>query len=324
MRTKLLFAAVLCLFFFSFAAYGQQDTPSQNQLTQMLFVQMQAMKSPMGQQFMKSAVKSSIRSVWAGTGDNLLAVEYLQSPDVRAAWGVSDEQHQQIHGAMNNVVANLQTNPRRKEISDQIAAIQKPEDPFFENADEETQIRVLDLQQKISALEVELVSEAIGDALTLEQKLKMGEMRLAILSEAQVVSASIFEGLNLTDDQKQQMQEIRKELEPEFEENLEALANASLIMLKQTYDELESQGGLAEIKSLTDMQKKIQEIQKKITVSPEVKKLREEIESKGKAFSTKFKTKMFDILTDEQWERLQDLIDNPPEYVKALLKKTKR
>jgi hypothetical protein len=28
--------------------------------------------------------------------------------------------------------------------------------------------------------------------------------------------------------------------------------------------------------------------------------------------------KLFDVLTDEQWVRLQDLIDNPPEHAKAL------
>jgi len=28
---------------------------------------------------------------------------------------------------------------------------------------------------------------------------------------------------------------------------------------------------------------------------------------------------MFDVLTDEQWERMIDLIDNPPDYVKKIL-----
>jgi Ni/Co efflux regulator RcnB len=34
-------------------------------------------------------------------------------------------------------------------------------------------------------------------------------------------------------------------------------------------------------------------------------------------------TKMFDVLTDEQWARLQKLIDNPPEHAKAYAKKLK-
>jgi Ni/Co efflux regulator RcnB len=59
-------------------------------------------------------------------------------------------------------------------------------------------------------------------------------------------------------------------------------------------------------------------IRKKLLAEdPEYKKIYEEIQSQGKAFSTKFKTKMFDVLTDEQWARLQQLIDNPPEHARA-------
>ena len=30
---------------------------------------------------------------------------------------------------------------------------------------------------------------------------------------------------------------------------------------------------------------------------------------------------MFDVLTDEQWRRLQDLIDNPPAHARVLVQK---
>jgi len=36
-----------------------------------------------------------------------------------------------------------------------------------------------------------------------------------------------------------------------------------------------------------------------------------------------FRIKMFDVLTDEQWLRIQDLVDHPPEYIKVFLKKVK-
>jgi Ni/Co efflux regulator RcnB len=34
--------------------------------------------------------------------------------------------------------------------------------------------------------------------------------------------------------------------------------------------------------------------------------------------------KMFDVLTDAQWTRLQNLIDNPPHYIKEYLKQQKK
>ncbi|MCL2004702.1 MAG: hypothetical protein FWG73_00930 [Planctomycetaceae bacterium] len=40
-----------------------------------------------------------------------------------------------------------------------------------------------------------------------------------------------------------------------------------------------------------------------------------------RALAMQFKVKMFDVLTDEQWERMQDLVDHPPEYINVFLKK---
>ena len=36
----------------------------------------------------------------------------------------------------------------------------------------------------------------------------------------------------------------------------------------------------------------------------------------GKEVTDKLKIKMFDVLTDEQWKRLQELVDHPPDYMK--------
>jgi hypothetical protein len=38
------------------------------------------------------------------------------------------------------------------------------------------------------------------------------------------------------------------------------------------------------------------------------------MQANGRAFAAQFKIQMFDVLTDEQWFRLQELIDNPPEH----------
>ena len=54
---------------------------------------------------------------------------------------------------------------------------------------------------------------------------------------------------------------------------------------------------------------------------PEYKKIQEEILSQSQAFSEKFKIRMFDVLTDEQWARLLALIDNPPAHAQVLGKR---
>jgi hypothetical protein len=76
-------------------------------------------------------------------------------------------------------------------------------------------------------------------------------------------------------------------------------------------------------KKRKERQEKMEAIQKKLKEDPEYKKVSDQLQTQGKAFSTKFNTKIFDILTDEQWARLQKLIDNPPEYAKVFGKKMK-
>jgi hypothetical protein len=68
----------------------------------------------------------------------------------------------------------------------------------------------------------------------------------------------------------------------------------------------------------------IEAIGKKLMAGdPEYKKIRVALQSEGKAFATKFRIKMFDVLTDEQWARLQKLVDDPPEHAKTIRKKLK-
>jgi hypothetical protein len=80
------------------------------------------------------------------------------------------------------------------------------------------------------------------------------------------------------------MERIKMELEPEFEEILEHWVSTEFVL-----HEMEAE-------------------------DPEYQRVYDEIQSKGRAFATRFNTLMFDVLTDAQWIRLQRLIDNPPEH----------
>jgi len=57
-------------------------------------------------------------------------------------------------------------------------------------------------------------------------------------------------------------------------------------------------------------------VAKLATENPEYKKVIDETIAGSQAFTERFKTKMFDVLTDEQWTRFQELLDNPSEHAK--------
>jgi len=138
----------------------------------------------------------------------------------------------------------------------------------------------------------------------------MGEM---------LVSPQTFEVFNLTDAQKQQMKTIQKELEPAFEEFLEKLADGTAIFASKMFDEMQRQGRPDDVSAAWQ-----QAIQRKLMEDPVNKKIYDELMSQNREFSTLFKTKMFDVLTDEQWVRLQKLIDNPPEHAVLFRKHLKK
>jgi hypothetical protein len=324
MNPKPLFTAVVCLLLFTFVSYAQPQAPPAFDFAQMR-------KTPMFQQNMKMGVQTAVRSFWDGRGTNLMAVGLLQDPDTRVAFGVSDEQYQSIQDFQPKMMVEMQKNPEFLKIMGEMQAIQNPNDPFLQNANEETRKKLLDIQGRIMSLSMNLMSDVIDNTLTAEQKQKMAEAQLAIMEEMPMISPSIFEVLNLTDAQKQQMEGIKKELEPEFEKNLETFADDSVILANKMFDEMEKQGGFEELfgnpaniqKRMPEFQEKIQTMQKKLLEDPEYKRIHDRVNSQSQAFSTQLKTKMFDVLTDEQWARLQKLIDSPPEHAKLLAKKMK-
>ena len=321
MKTKLFFVTVLCLFLLSFIGHAQVP-PN--------FAQMR--QSPFMQQAMKNGVKTGLRSFWNGQGAYLMTYGLLNDPEIRAAWDVSNEQYQQIQGIPMRMGTEMQNNPEFMEMVREMQALGGPDVLFGQNADAETQQKFQGVQEKLTALSMDFMSDSIGNIMTVEQKQKMNESLLANLSEMPIASPSIFEILDLTEAQKQQMEAIKKELEPEFEKNLENFANGSMVLANMMFAEMEKQGfDFMEMQKepkemqekIREMTEKMQPIQKKLMENPEYKRISEEINSQGKAFSAKINTKMFDVLTDEQWARLQKLIDNPPEYAKAFGKKMK-
>ena len=152
---------------------------------------------------------------------------------------------------------------------------------------------------------------------TPEQMQQIQETHLANMEDFPIVSPILFEALSLTEAQKLEMLENQKELEPEFEKTLEDFVNGQLFLVSGMYGEFEK----LEVKDVDGMMKGMSAVEQILADDPEYQKVLAEVQSKGKQFATRFKTRMFDVLTDEQWTRLQKLIDDPPEHVKTVRKK---
>jgi Spy/CpxP family protein refolding chaperone len=158
----------------------------------------------------------------------------------------------------------------------------------------------------------------VDSILTAEQKQKIREFELANMANMTFFPVSAFEALDLTDDQRQQIEAIKKEFEPDFEKSLEDYVSGRHRELGKKYH------AFAERMGYTDITKYHHTIHNKLMAEdPVYKRLHNEITAHKERFGAKFKVKMYNVLTDEQWDRFQKLLDDPPEYIKAWRKKIK-
>jgi len=317
-----LFLAAVYPFILVFTLPIQQSAAQQNDWYRQ---EREIQKSPVQQEARLRMGKASIRLEWNGWAGNDMLIAMLNDTNFRTELGVSDEQYEKIQEAGKNF-RNPEHNPEVNEIYEEIKAIETANGRTLQNADEETKNRYFDLQEKVIALTTTTgsdplnrftVSNALEIALTQEQKQKMKEYQLvAALSDVSTFPPSMFEALGLTDAQKQEMEKIKKKLESDFEKHIEDLATRQLLVDNTLLDECEKKGwnGIDFGVLDEDMRKQITE---------DLRKIGNEREAHGKQYSLQFRTQMLDVLTDEQWLRLTNMIDNPSGLVKIMLDKVK-
>jgi len=176
--------------------------------------------------------------------------------------------------------------------------------------------KLLEFREKSSTLFRSTLFRPIENGLTPGQIQRINEMLLATMGEFSMISPispCTFEALDLTDLQRQEMERIKRELEPEIEKYVEDFVENLATMGEKMKSEIEKQGGDHRESELAIRKRLIKE-------DPVFRKIHTEFLSRPKSFKTLFKKHVFDVLTDEQRNRLQELIDNPPEHAKIFLK----
>jgi len=263
------------------------------------------------------------RSTW--NGSLLTTLGFLINPEFREAWDISDEQYQQITAIREG--AEYMTSPEYLAIEAEMN--RQLNDPPLRNADERTRMdKFLEFQETLSTIGWEFRGNVLDSLLTAEQKQKIREFELVNMSEWRFKSFHSFEAFDLTDEQKQELEAIKKEFEPEFERQLEDFVNREDLdnqMYRMVKAEYERQTGidLKDFQNLRNFRMTQYDTlrAKMLAENPEFKRMHEEMTAERELFAVQFRTRMFDVLTDEQWNRFQELLDNPPDYIKAWRKK---
>jgi hypothetical protein len=313
MNGKLLLA-VACLLLLADVGIAQRTISPDNR-HEVIFILERHRQSPVLQQGRRNHSENLIRSLWEGRSSVFWGAHVRNDPAYRAVFGISEEQLQQIEELGDKETPEIQ------KLNEEWDMMVIPGDSHLLTADVEMVNQISDIHRRSLLLEKNVWSDAIDSVLTQEQKQKIFEAQLVAMEELPIISPKMFEALNITDAQKQQMEIIKKELEPEFENLLEAfVSNAEIVWNKETAEIVKQLklGYHGESEELTKTIRK-----KLMAEDPEYKRVKDAIQSTGQAFATQFREKLFDVLTDAQWIRLQKLLDNPPEHAKAYIKQVK-
>lgn len=275
----------------------------------------------MYQQMNKNATKRELRSYWNGDGEIVRMMGYLQHKDFREGLGISDSQFHNIQEIMMqdasmDMSGNMIMPPPQgvELIHEEIGKLMEKSDPFAEDASEETRKKFLDLDLqlhiKTNEAFVKRATKAVNENLTPDQMKKYKEFQISIMSESLHISPSMFEALDLSDTQKKQLDEIKVEMEPEYEKWIDMYVEMELIHRELRNEHFEK---LTKANDYEKQRELSEEFMRK--PNPEMAKIR----VLRNEFANRLKSRVFDILTAAQKERVTDLIDNPPEYVKKML-----
>ena len=285
-------------------------------LTTVTFAQDDAEAKRAWEIFMRqSHAKQEWLSAWSGKTTNDSIYDLFYQVHFKESFG---EQGQKIFDSMMDMDRNRHNDPDIKPFRDVMDKLRNA--PFVE----ETQKRMLDLQQKLQDIHRKKKEDFINESLTPEQIEMVKEYQIVTMSGDPYSSQKIFstfEVLGLSDEQRKQLEEIKKELRPEFEKLIDKEVERSVSNSLKFEAELEK--SLADAGDNADQRKIIDEIEARMNKDPE--HIRESIEyhELQTALTLKLKYRIFDVLTDEQYERVIQLVDNPPEDVKKILRKEK-
>ncbi len=313
--TAILFIALSIAF--SSAQTRQTEVAKQESVQKSREAERAAMRSPVARQMHRNFLKHTMRSFWNDEATSQMAIAVLQQDAFREALGVSKEQSQKMLNAMQNIGTTIQTNPETKPLFEEILKwhTETPEGPYAETTSEEKQKKLLDLQMKMQDITFKITNDIVNETLTPEQLKKIREFQISTMSRVPLVSPNMFEALDLSDDQKKQLDDIKKEMEPDFEKHLD-----KFVEVQSKYSEIFQNEVDEKLDGVVDPEERYR-IHENITKTvygsnPEYQREIREVMESGKAFANKLKFRMFDVLTDEQMERMADFIDNPPDYVK--------
>lgn len=192
-------------------------------------------------------------------------------------------------------------------------------DPQFDNATPEQQREYVTAVSEITEIITGAMDEVVEQTLTPEQMSQVQQLRLQLLPEMGFPCVEMFDSLGLTDEQRRDMEAIKKEMEPEFNQLVDEAMEVRREQFQLMIKELIEMNKTKPFENDEQMSKAMRPAMGKARENKELQKKQRLNSEKGQKFATLFKSRLMNVLTDEQLDKIQKIIDDSPEFIKKLL-----
>jgi DNA-directed RNA polymerase beta' subunit len=209
--------------------------------------------------------------------------------------------------------------PEYTQTVEALAAARIPSDFLFEHATEEQKNVYREAHLAQLTLFTTDMQTKIQETLTSGQMLQVRKLEMQLMPELGIPFPSMFDPLDLTEDQKTEMKEIADELKPEFDCLTMELATLKSERLTSAYESLSEMS----FSSLEELHKARDDVFRRYVPSEDMRKRIADLQERGKKLVATLQTRLMDVLTDEQLLKMQKILDETPEFVKKLLAQMK-
>ena len=192
-------------------------------------------------------------------------------------------------------------------------------DPDFHNASEEQKKAYVAAASSSFHLFNKVMDEEIQNTLTPEQMEKVQLLKMQLLPEMGLPSVSMFEPLGLTDEQKEEMEAIKQEMMSEFDLLVDEAMSQRREFFKVMIESVVEANQETPLTSWDEVSKAMAQGAVKAGEKPEFRQRHQEFNKKGQSFATRFRDRLMNVLTDEQLDEMQRIMDESPDFVKQMI-----
>ena len=290
--------------------------------------------TPAIRQAERNMINSDVIDFWNGNHSFLAATGMLHAPAFQRELGITQEQFQTIQdfrstvGDMSSEMIDGKSRATSRDPDIQLLLDEQSKlgNPYAEDTSEEMRSTYFNLELEMATIRHQKTTNVINETLTPEQLKKAGEFHIAIMSENELISPNMFEVLGLSDEQKKQLGKVKENMDTEFRKQLDRMSEVRSKRDEKLRAEMDKvRDSLKDISpGSEEWRKRVDNVAKNVnTANPDLMRELEAAFASSKALGDKLKVEMFDVLTDEQWNRLLKLTDDPSEYAKNFLRNLK-